>query len=74
MSKKRSDQPTVSEQLRQLIASSVMSRYEIAMQTGVSQAALSRFMSGERGLTTLTVDRLGILFDLEIVPRARKRA
>jgi predicted transcriptional regulator len=51
-----------------------MTRYEIALKTGVSQAALSRFMSGERGLTTLTVDRLGILFDLEIVPRVRKRA
>lgn len=74
MSKKRSHKPTISEQLRQRIESSRMTRYEIALKTGVSQAALSRFMSGERGLTTLTVDRLGILFDLEIVPRVRKRA
>lgn len=46
-----------------------MSNYEIAKQAGIEQSALSRFMRGERGLTTATLDKLGELFDLEIVCR-----
>jgi len=50
-----------------------MSRYEIAKQTGIEQSALSRFMSGERGLSTSTLDRLGELLDLEIVMHKPRR-
>jgi len=74
MGKKRKQKPTLSDQIRRLIESSGMSRYEIARQTGIEQSVLSRFMSGERGLTTLTLDRLGELFDLEVVHRGRKRS
>jgi hypothetical protein len=35
----------------------------------VEQSALSRFMSGERGLSMKALDRLGQVLDLEIVSR-----
>ncbi len=72
MGKKQTQKLAISQQIRRLIESSGMSRYEIARQAGIEQSVLSRFMSGERGLTTLTLDRLGELFDLEIVQRGRK--
>ena len=46
-----------------------MTRYEIAKRTGIQQSALSRFMAGERGLSTLTLDKLVELLDLEVVKR-----
>ena len=72
MGKKHAQRRTISEQIRRLIESSGMSRYEISMRTGIEQSALSRFMSGKRGLTTATLDRLGELFDLDVVQRGRK--
>ena len=41
---------TLSQQLREAITKSGMSRYEISKQTGVSQAALSKFILGHRGI------------------------
>ena len=49
-----------------------MTRYEIAKRTGIEQSALSRFMSGERGLSTATLDKLGGLLDLEVVVHGRR--
>ena len=69
MTKKRTRKLTLSSQFRQLIRSSGMSNYEIAKQAGIEQSAPSRFMTGKRGLTTATLDKLGKLFDLEIVSR-----
>jgi len=69
MKKKHTRRLTLSSQFRQLIRNSGMSNYEIAKQAGIEQSALSRFMRGERGLTTATLDKLGELFDLEIVCR-----
>ena len=43
--------PTVSEQIRQLIDECGVSRYRIAKETGVSEPALSHFMSGKTGLS-----------------------
>ena len=44
-------------------------RYQIAKELGIDQATISRFMSGERGLTLKVVDRLCALLDLEITKR-----
>lgn len=55
--------------VRHAIEGSGLSRYEIAKASGVSEAALSRFMSGERGLTTGTLDRLADVLGLEVVTR-----
>lgn len=72
MGKRRAQKPRVSEQIRRIIKASGMTRYEIAKRAGIEQSALSRFMSGERGLSTATLDRLGELLDLEVVGGRRR--
>jgi transcriptional regulator with XRE-family HTH domain len=56
-----------SEQLRRAIEECGTSRYALARSVGVSDSALSRFMSGERGLTLATLDKLADALGLEIV-------
>jgi len=63
----------VSDQIRRLVDASGMSRYRIAQITGIDQSALSRFMSGERGLSSTALDALGELLDLQVVVRGAKR-
>ena len=72
MAKRRTKQPTFSQQLREHIDGCGLTRYEIAKQASVEQSALSRFMSGERGLSTATLDRLAKLLDLELVMHGPK--
>ena len=64
---------TVSEQLRAAILSADVTRYRIAEDTGVSEAVLSRFVNGMRGLDGSSIDKLAAYLDLELVPRSRKR-
>ena len=63
----------MSDQIRRLVDASGMSRYRIAQITGIDQSALSRFMSGERGLSSTALDALGELLDLQVVVRGAKR-
>jgi len=63
---------TFSDQLRQAIRQSGQSLYEIAKRVEVDNGVLYRFMSGERGLTTKTVDRLCAYLGLELRRRPGK--
>ena len=72
MAKKRTTRPKFSEQIRTAIQESELTRYEIAKRTGVDQAALSRFMSGERGLSTSSLDKLMVVLELEVVNRKKE--
>ena len=63
MSKRR---VKLSEHSRRAIDGCGMTRYAISKQTGIDQATLSRFMSGERGLPTTTLDTLADFLDLNI--------
>ena len=63
----------ISDQIRLAIEQSGMSRYRIAKETGIDPASLSRFMAGTTGLSTTTVDKLGLLLGLEIVVQKRRR-
>jgi transcriptional regulator with XRE-family HTH domain len=69
---KQRTKPSVTAQLHRAIETCGLTRYEIAKLAKVEQSALSRFMSGERGLTTTALDRLGELLDLEIVMHGPK--
>ena len=60
---------SLSEQLRRAIAASGKSRYRIAKDLDVSEATLSRFMSGERGLTLKVLDRLTEYLGLSLCDR-----
>ena len=66
MGKKRRKKEAVSDQIRRLIETCGLTRYQIWQLTGIDQATLSRFMSGEAGLSTPALDRLGELLDLEL--------
>lgn len=59
----------VTDQLRHLIREADVTCYRIAKATGVSNAALSRFLSGERGLSSKALDALGEYFGWEVVQR-----
>jgi transcriptional regulator with XRE-family HTH domain len=64
----------VSEQLRKAMERSGMTRYEIAKQAGIEQSSLSRFFSGERGLSQDAIDAICELLGLRLVsgtPRKR---
>lgn len=61
-----------SDQIRQAILNSDLTRYQISQQTGIDQAALSRFVHGERGLALDNVDLIAELLGLEVTQKKAK--
>ncbi len=55
------------------IEASDKTRYRIAKDTGISQAHLSRLMSGERGLSIESAEKLADYLGLEIIIRPKRR-
>jgi hypothetical protein len=74
MAKKRTRRPKVSEQVRRAIKDCGLTRYRISQLTGIDQASLTKFMSGERGLSSKALDTLGKLLDLEVVMHGPRRS
>lgn len=70
---KRDNQLSVhlSEQIRQAIDESGLTRYEIARQSGVDESALSKFYRGERGLSPKLLDALGQCLGLMIIVKRK---
>lgn len=64
MSKKRSK--LVSDQIRQAIDDSGLTRYRISKETGVSETALTLFYNGQRGLSMKALNSLGEFLQLKI--------
>ena len=64
MAKKRSK--LVSDQIRQAIDDSGLTRYRIAQETGISEAALALFYNGQRGLSMKALNSLGEFLQLKI--------
>jgi transcriptional regulator with XRE-family HTH domain len=70
MKKKTSKKPIpFSEQLKERIDSSGLSRYRIWKETGVAQSTLSEFMSGNRALSLAIIDKIVATLDLELKPK-----
>jgi transcriptional regulator with XRE-family HTH domain len=63
----------VSDQLRRIIVDCGLSRYEISRRTGIDEGTLSRFMSGERGLSMKALDRLGENLGLTVNMRRKPK-
>lgn len=63
----------MSDRIRAEISHSAVSRYRIAQDTGIEESTLSRFISGERGLSMEALDTLFEYFGLDVVRRGRKR-
>jgi hypothetical protein len=64
VAKKRSK--TLTDQLRQAIDDSGLTRYRIAQETGISEATLSKFYLGQRGLSMEALNALGECLQLTI--------
>ena len=57
----------LTNQLRHVIDESGLTRYRISKETGISEATLSKFYLGRRGLSMATLDALGECLHLTIV-------
>jgi hypothetical protein len=70
---KKKQQLSLSDELRQAVERSGLSRYSIWQQTGIDQGSLSKFMDGERGLGMESIDKLADLLGLHIVAKPEPR-
>ena len=52
--------------LRQAVEDCGVSRYEIAKQTGIDEATLSKFANRHRGLSMEAMDAVGVFLELTI--------
>jgi len=64
---------TLTDEIRAAIDASGSSRYAICRKIDLDPAVMSRFMSGQRGLSLDTLDKLARLLDLHIATRKRSR-
>ena len=64
MAKKRTD--LLTDQLRQAIDDSGLTRYRLAKETGISESALGQFYNGHRGLSMEALNALGEYLQLRI--------
>jgi transcriptional regulator with XRE-family HTH domain len=65
MAKKRTT--LLTDQLRQAIEDSGLTRYQIAKATGLDESALAKFYNGRRGLSMDALNALGQYLQLTIV-------
>ncbi len=63
----------LSDQIREAMARSGMTRYRISQLTGIDQATLSRFFHGTGGLAMDKLDRLGEVLGLDVVCRKPRK-
>lgn len=75
MAKRRPKKLT--DQVRQAIDDSALTRYRIAKETGIDESALAKFYNGQRGLSMAALDALGEYLQLKITlgrkPRKKGR-
>ncbi len=65
MAKQRPKKMT--DQIRQAIDDSGLTRYRIAKDTGIDESALAKFYNGQRGLSTGSLDQLCDYLGLRVV-------
>jgi transcriptional regulator with XRE-family HTH domain len=56
----------LTDQIRQAIDDSGLTRYRIAKETGISESALAQFYNGHRGLSMEALNKLGEFLQLTI--------
>ncbi len=57
----------LTDQIRDAVRKSKLSAYHICKETGIDKASMSKFLSGERGLSLAALDKLAALLKLRIV-------
>lgn len=63
---------TISTQLRDAIRDSGLSVRELGLQANIDDGMIHRFLAGQRGLTTSTVDKLGEVLGLRLIEGGRR--
>ena len=63
----------LSDEIRDAVKSSGMSRYAISKALGIAESTMSRFVNGKGGLSMEILDRLGELLGLHVVVRPTKK-
>jgi hypothetical protein len=71
---KKEKSRSLSDELREAVERSGLSRYSIWQQTGIDQGTLSKFMVGDRGLSIESIDKLAELLGLHICGADAKRS
>ena len=64
---------TFSDQIRRAVDRSGFSRYRIWQEIDIDQALMSRFMSGQGGLSIQSLDRLAKLLGLTVGVKKSKK-
>lgn len=64
---KKPKRKTLSDELRDAVEQSGLTRYAIWQETGIDQGTMSKFMAGNRGLSIESIDKLADLLGLHIV-------
>jgi ribosome-binding protein aMBF1 (putative translation factor) len=62
----------ISDEIRDAVNASGMSRYSIAKNLEIVESTMSRFMSGKGGLSMDYIDRLAELLGIHILTRPAK--
>jgi transcriptional regulator with XRE-family HTH domain len=62
-----------SDEIRRAVDASGLSRYRISKELGIAESTMSRFMSGQGGLSMQYLDALAGLLDLHITAGRRRR-
>lgn len=68
-----SDRRLVSSQLREAILANGQTAYRLGQLAEVNPGMIQRFLNGERGLTSDTIDRLSLAIGLRLVETGRGR-
>ncbi len=63
---------SLSDEIREAVAASGMSRYAIAKALGIAESTMSRFVHGQNGLSMEYLDRLAELLGMHIVVRPKQ--
>jgi transcriptional regulator with XRE-family HTH domain len=61
----------LSDQIRRAVDASGLSRYRISKELGVAESTMSRFMSGQGGLSLENLDALADLLGMDITTKLR---
>jgi transcriptional regulator with XRE-family HTH domain len=67
MSMKPKQPDKLTNQLRSVVLDSGITLGELSRQTGIDKSALSRFLSGERTVSSKVLDVLGEFFQLRFI-------
>jgi transcriptional regulator with XRE-family HTH domain len=62
------------DQIRDAVEASGLSRYRIAKELGIAESTMSRFMTGKGGLRLKTLDQLAVLLGLIVITKPKRSA